>query len=112
MNHIFCDGRAIVEEKYDMSESKENTEGIRKIDISCRDKNEAFCGSYVRNYGNRFCDQDWFISDFGRYGCKLSCKLCTVERSCEDKDESFCASYVRVYGQRYCNSNWFISDMG
>jgi len=85
---------------------------LRKINIDCIDKDEKFCGSYVANYGNRFCDQDWFISITGRYGCRQSCNLCDSATTCEDKDENYCATYVRVYGQRVCNYQWFISEDG
>ena len=86
---------------------------MRKINIDCIDKDEKFCGSYVANYGDRFCDQDWFISFTGRYGCRLSCNLCdSGPTTCEDKDANYCATYVRVYGQRVCNYQWFISEDG
>ena len=89
-----------------------HTDKLRKINIDCIDKDEKFCGSYVANYGNRFCDQDWFISFTGRYGCRLSCNLCDSGPTCEDKDANYCSTYVRVYGQRVCNYQWFISDDG
>ena len=77
------------------------------VKFECKDNDERFCPSYVRIYGDRFCDQDWFISDSGRYGCKLSCKLCRAP--CEDKNESFCPSYVRIYGKRFCDADWIIN---
>ena len=89
-----------------------HTGKLRKINIDCIDKDEKFCGSYVANYGNRFCDQDWFISITGRYGCRQSCNLCDSATICEDKDENYCATYVRIYGQRVCNYQWFISEDG
>ena len=79
----------------------------RNDNIECKDKDETFCPYYVRIYGDRFCDEDWFISDSGRYGCKLSCKLC--EAPCEDKNERYCPYYVRIYGKRFCDADWFIN---
>ena len=40
----------------------------------CIDKDEKFCASYLRSYGDRVCLQDWFIN--GKYGCVKSCDLC------------------------------------
>ena len=90
----------------------------------CVDKDERFCSHYVQSYGDRFCDQDWFISDSGRYGCKLSCKLCNelepteddeaieatslamipTTTACEDVN-AFCRSYKNIYGDRLCNED-------
>lgn len=45
----------------------------------CTDKS-PYCISYIRIYGLdpplTLCDDDWFISDDGWYGCKQSCNLC------------------------------------
>ena len=43
---------------------------------TCVDKDAQWCPSYVRIYGDRVCNQSWFTSADGRYGCKLSCNLC------------------------------------
>ena len=84
----------------------------------CIDKDEQFCASYVANYGDRFCDQEWFISSTGRYGCKLSCNRCDevseeetttampTTEACEDGN-TFCESYVRI-NEDFCNKDWFI----
>ena len=84
---------------------------LYKINIERKDKDERFCPYYVRIYGDRFCNQDWFISDSGRYRCKILCKLsCKLyEAPCEDKNENFCPSYVRIYGKRFCDADWFIN---
>ena len=99
-----------------------------EITAECIDKDTQFCSTYVETYGDRFCDQEWFISASGRYGCKLSCNRCnepeTTEAvettrstttipttiACEDTNK-FCTSYVRIYGKdRLCNEDekWFL----
>ena len=79
-----------------------------EIEKRCQDKDNKFCPSYVRIYGDRICKEEWFISETGRYGCKKSCKIC----SCQDKDGNFCPSYVRIYGDQVCSKDWFTSDDG
>ena len=69
-----------------------------------------WCEAYVRIYGDRFCFEDWFISDTGRYGCKKSCGH-TSCGLCSDK-YFWCTSYVRIYGNRFCEDDWFISNAG
>ena len=77
--------------------------------IDCEDKNN-WCPAYVRIYGDRFCNDDWFISDDGRYGCKKSCGQTSCV-SCKD-DDFWCPTYVKIYGDRVCQDDWFISNTG
>ena len=45
----------------------------------CKD-DHPYCDRFVYTYGTdtpfTLCDEEWFISKQGMYGCRLSCKLC------------------------------------
>ena len=45
----------------------------------CKD-DHPYCERFVYTYGTdtpfTLCDEEWFISKQGFYGCRLSCKLC------------------------------------
>ena len=45
----------------------------------CKD-DHPYCNRFVYTYGTdtpfTLCDEEWFISKQGLYGCRLSCKLC------------------------------------
>jgi len=120
----FCDSKSIAAKSIAENEKEflqiKDTEVVRQD--GCKDKDKKWCKTYVETYANshyKICEQDWFISDAGRYGCKKSCNLCNdvghatlKPGTCEDKDAKFCSTYVGFYGDQVCKADWFFSADG
>ena len=79
----------------------------------CEDLDPEYCERESKILGDRVCEQDWFTSRNGKYGCKKTCSCCyEKECTCNDRDEHHCKSYVLHYGQAFCRFEWFISYFG